>query len=38
MPMAEEKINSLTVIYGFYKLLSSGRPDYESLVDEEVNK
>lgn len=36
--MAEEILNSVTVIYGFFILLSSSRPDYEEIVDKEVEK
>jgi len=36
--MAEEILNSVTVIYGFFILLSSSRTDYEEIVDMEVKK
>lgn len=36
--IAEDILNSVAVIYGFFKLLAVGRPDYETIVDEEVKK
>jgi hypothetical protein len=36
--MAEDILNSVTVIYGLFQLLSVQNPDYVNVVDEEVRK